>query len=464
MRGKRFFLATTLVSVVAAAIAFALFRSGHWPGRGARRHNVLLITLDTTRADHLGCYGYPQPVSPRIDGLAERGTLFVNAYTTASVTPVSHASILTGQYPYRHGLRVMHGLSGNRLPQSAVTLAEILKDAGYKTAAFVSAFPAGSRFGMDQGFETFDEAFLEDPIDRIVDASGIVYTGDNQRRADATTALALDWLAGASGNFFVWLHYFDPHDAQILPPPEFLERFPAPAGELPEQLRYIYDLELRYMDQQIGRVFDALEAAGRLEDTIVVVVADHGQGLGDHHWWSHGLLYQEQIKAPLIIRVPAGPSGRRVEHLVRTVDILPTIVDLVGVDPGRRLSTDGTSLVSLLQGGADNPGHVAYADSVNMLTYATEIKTPDVKDDMLFAVTDGRWKYIRHLIREAESELYDLARDPRELTNLYRERPPELERLRSDLEARRFEPVRSLGQGRMSPGDLERLRSLGYVK
>jgi arylsulfatase A-like enzyme len=444
MRGKRVAFALALV-IVAAAVVVGFYRSVRRGAGSAPRYNVVLITLDTTRADHLGCYGYDKPVSPRIDRFAATGALFTNAYCTASVTPVSHASILTGQYPYTHGLRVLHGLMENRLPDGAVTLAEVLKDAGYETAAFISAFPAGARFGLDQGFNTFDEAFLDEPVDRIVGPDGTVNTGKNQRRAGETTDLALDWLTGVQGTFFLWLHYFDPHDARVIPPPEYLEQFPAPSGSVLDGLRQLYDIEIQYMDQHIGRVLDDLVAKGRLEDTIVVVVSDHGQGLGDHGWWTHGILYEEQIKAPLIVRAPGVSAGRRVDHLVRTIDIAPTILDLVGLDPERLGPPDGASLVPMLKGNAPDPEYVAYADSVNMLTYRSASGITNDKNDMLFAISDGRWKYIHHLIREDESELYDLDRDPRELSNLYAERPDDVERLLEDLAARRFQPDRGSG-------------------
>jgi arylsulfatase A-like enzyme len=218
------------------------------------------------------------------------------------------------------------------------------------------------------------------------------------------------------------------------------------------------------MDEHIGRVFDALESTSRIEDTVVVIVSDHGQGLGDHGWWTHGILYEEQIKAPLIIRAPGMPPGRRVRHLVRTIDIAPTIMDLVGLDGGGPPYPDGASLVPMLEGETPDPEYVAYADSVNMLTYRTASGYADEKHDMLFAVTDGKWKYIHHLIREDESELYDLTRDPRELDNLYAARPEAVEWLLADLVARGFQPDHAQGQGGMSPEDIERLRSLGYLK
>ena len=456
--------ALAAILVIAPALFVGLLCCSRTPTAPTPGLNVLLITLDTTRSDHLGCYGYAEATSPRLDGFAKSGTLFTNAYSTASVTPVSHASILTGQYPYKHGLRVLHGLSENRLPEGAVTLAEVLRDAGYETAAFISAFPAGSRFGLDQGFRSFDEAFLEGPVDRIVGSDGKVNTGKNQRRAADTTDIALDWLARAPEPFFAWLHYFDPHDARIVPPPEFLMQYPVPAGSVSYRLKRLYDIEIRYMDQQIGRVLDALDASGLTADTVAVIVSDHGQGLGDHDWWAHGILYEEQIRAPLIIRAPGLPAGRRVQHLVRTVDIAPTILDLVGLDPGLLGHADGVSLVPMLEGESSDPGYVAYADSVNMLTYGSAVGKPDVKNDMLFALTNGRWKYIHHLIHEDESELYDLARDPHELSNLYAVRTDQVERWRKDLKARGFQPDHSQGRGQMSPEDMERLRSLGYLR
>jgi len=474
MRGTRLTIATLLVAS-AVAVAIAVSRLDYF---SAPPPNVLLITFDTTRADRLGCYGHADGISPRIDALAAQGVVFDNAYTTASVTPVSHASILTGQNPYTHGLRVLHGLSDNVLPESATTLAEMLKAADYRTAAFISGFPAGRRFGLQQGFDTFDESFLDKPIDQIVEPSGAVNTGKSQRRADATTDGALKWLAETPERFFAWVHYFDPHDAKTVPPPEFLQQFEPESGT-PEaemwaqaltstesrkwMLNRVYDIEIQYMDQQLGRVFDALEADGRWQDTIVIVVSDHGQGLGDHNWWTHGILYQEQIKAAFIVRVPGIAGGRRVKHVVRGIDIVPTVLDLVGL--GKAITPiEGESLVPMLRAEAADPGYVAYADSVNILTYASEARMYDQKLDMLFAIVDDRWKYIHHALRQDESELYDLQQDPRELTNLYAKGGADLERLRQNLRARPYQPKRGAVRNQLSDEDRERLRALGYLE
>ncbi|MBU0639893.1 MAG: sulfatase-like hydrolase/transferase [Planctomycetes bacterium] len=435
-------------------------------GPSADRPSVLLITLDTTRADHLSCYGYPQQTSANLDRLAQRGTLFTAAIAQAAVTPVSHASILTGLNPYNHGLRVMHGTTENRLRDSCTTLAETLGAAGYQTAAFVSAFPVTARFGLDQGFETFDAEFIDDAPEQIVSATGAVNTGRNQRRADETTDRALAWLAQARRPFFLWLHYFDPHDPLVLPPREYIQQHnavPQPRDQS-EALRAIYDVEIRYMDLHIGRILDRLALNGKLEEVVTVVVADHGEGLGDHDWWTHGILYQEQIRVPLLIQAPGKPGGRRVDNLVRTIDIMPTICDLVGLPATVVPRLDGQSLAPLLSGSAPDAARRAYSDSVNMLVYRTPAKTQDVKNDMLFAVVDGPWKYIHHLLRSDESELYNLQDDPAEQKNLYATHPEQVARLLADLREREFAPREQPGTGSMSPEDIARLKALGYIR
>lgn len=425
--------------------------------------NVLLITLDTTRADRLGCYGCTKPISANLDGLAERGVVFTRAVAQAAVTPVSHASILTGQNPYTHGLRVLHGIDANRLGESCVTLAEVLEAAGYRTAAFVSAFPVTRRFGLHQGFETFDAEFLHDSPQRIVSPSGIVNTGRNQRGADETTDLALTWLRQTPEPFFLWLHYFDPHDVRLLPPGEFMSRYPITAGDLKDRLRAVYDIEVCFMDRHIGRVLDQLLQSGRFDKTIIVAVADHGEGLGDHDWWTHGILYEEQIRVPLILCGPSIPTGRRNDFVVRTIDIMPTILELTDVSRERFPPMEGHSLVPLLGDGAIDPDYRAYADSVNMLMYNTAAGMVEQKDEMLFAVTDGRWKYVHHALRPSESELYNLKDDPHELANLRDSHPEQVARLLADLQGRKCAPAGPVGREPMSEEDRRRLRSLGYV-
>jgi len=426
--------------------------------------NVVLITLDTTRADHLGCYGYAKDTSPNLDALARQGVLFERAISSAAVTPVSHASILTGLHPYSHGLRVLHGLEENTLSTSNPTLAEILGASGYQTGAFVSAFPSGSRFGLDRGFQTFDEDYARPGSSPPVRSSGIVETGLNQRRADETTDRALRWLEGVEGPFLLWAHYFDPHDARLLPPRSYLQQFRRPEGSVQDWLRELYDLEIGFMDREIGRLLSVLRSAGRRESTIVVVVSDHGEGLGDHGWWTHGVLYEEQIHVPLIIAGPGAVAGSRNDALVRTIDIVPTILDWLEFHPSVVESVEGRSLLGAVRGQQAIPRLVAYADSLNVLTYRPWKGWADEKDEMLFAVSDGEWKYIHHRNREQESELYNLVEDPGETTNLIAERSDIARLMRKNLEERAELSTSAPDTDGMSREDIERLQSLGYVQ
>jgi len=424
--------------------------------------NVLLITLDTTRADHLSSYGYEKLTTPRLDELARDGVLFENAISQASVTPVSHASILTGLNPPRHGLRVMHGDYENRLRPKIVTLAETLQAQGYETAAFVSAFPVSERFGMNQGYATFDADFVVQAVSQIVGKRGVVNTGRNQRRGDVTTDRALAWLTEVREPFHLWLHYFDCHDALLVPPKEELAALGPWPKEERARLKKLYDAEIEYTDRQMGRVIDALAESHRLENTIIVVVSDHGEGLGDHDWWTHGVLYQEQVHVPLVIRAPSLPAGAKVSDLVRTIDIMPTILELAGIEEASTM--EGQSLVAVARGeGTLDPSREAYSDSVNLLTYGATPGFRDVKDDMLFCVVRGDWKYIHHFLRPVESELFNLASDPKELFNLLNEHPDLAKEMKELAIGRGQIPEKQLNHHGMAEEDIQKLTALGYV-
>jgi arylsulfatase A-like enzyme len=310
-------------------------------------NNVLLVTLDTTRTERLSCYGNPAQTSPNLDALARDGVKFDLAIAQAGVTPVSHASIMTGLNPYRHKLRVLYAADGYRLSDTVPTLVTVLKDAGWRTGAFLSSFTVSEFFGFDRGFEVFDNG-LSVPVDEQMRLreDGDFYGCDlahNQRRSDDTTDSAIRWLGQTDRPFFAWVHYWDPHDPDKVPPDEIVARFRTP-NMSPQQRRVaLYDAEVFYMDSQFGRLIQTLKDIGVYDNTVIVVVADHGQGLADgkarHGWWRHRLLYQEQIRVPLLVRLPGGPTGRTVAELVRTIDIYPTVLE--ALPPCRRAQPAG---------------------------------------------------------------------------------------------------------------------------
>jgi len=449
----------THAGLLACLAAAALLHCGAPRERDAGPLNLLLITLDTVRADRLGCYGYGRGTTPVLDGLAARGTLFEQASASSAVTPVSHASILTGLYPYHNRLRSLHGGAGYALPEEQRTLAEMLAARGFATAGFVSAFPVTRHYGLDQGFQTWDQDF-QSSAGAVVSERGVVDTGSAQRRADATTDRALAWLDGRTGGpFFAWVHYFDVHDPILLPPAEYLARFAPASASHADRLRAIYDAELAFVDAQIGRLLDRLGELGLRDRTIVVVVGDHGQGLGDHGWWGHGILYQEQLRVPMIVAGPPPARAQRVRTSVRTVDLLPTLAELLQLDPPEA-PLDGESLGAFLAGSRQLP-RMAYSESINdLMAYDDSPRA----GESLFAVNDGRWKLIaaREGGASKRIELFDLSADPTESRNLAEARPDQAERLRRQLEALAVFPVE--GPQEPLPEEVRRrLESLGYL-
>jgi len=385
--------------------------------------HLLVVTLDTTRADRLGCYGYDEPTSPNLDRLARESTQFDLAIAQAAVTPVSHASIFTGLNPHHHGLRVLHGRTQNRLADTQRTLAEVWHDAGGMSAAFVSAFTVLPIFGLDQGFDHFDGEFPERSGENRVSPEGVVNTERSQRGSDETTQAALDWMekeADPSKPLFLWVHYFDPHDSILTPPKSYLDQFESKSEKPRDVLRAKYDAEIRFMDDQLGRLVKSLRKNDFWDKMIVVVVADHGQGLGDHDWWNHGILFQEQIRVPLLIRVPGVGRGTRVPSLVRTIDIMPTVLEAAGVDPSLWPSMDGSTLGGAMRTGRTAEPREAYADSVNIMSYGRpdDHRKRDHNSDKLYCLMTDRYKLIYHQLFPDQTQFFDIQEDPRELEDL----------------------------------------------
>ena len=394
----------------------------------AQGFNLLLITLDTTRPDHLGCYGDRNARTPTIDALARRGILFTEALTNVPITLPAHATILTGLAPDQHGV---HDNGLYRLAPESVTLAEQCRDAGYLTAAFVSCFVLDRRFGLDQGFDTYDFA---------VSPQG-VHTNRpsfNERDAEAVTTASLDWLdAHPDGPFFLWVHYFDPH-----------RPFQSPLADDPAFAGRPYDAEIAHVDNQLQRLIASLQDTGRLGRTLVIVAGDHGEGLGDHGEETHGLfLYDSTMKVPMILSVPGLlESGRRVDsRLTGLIDIRPTVEALLGL-PALETGT-GFNLLN------DIPSDRA-------LYLETELPLNVCGWSPLFGLRTLEDKLVAAPIRE----YYDLVEDPGEHRNLDNPDHQRANALAAELAAyQAIDQSADSGQRTLSPAEEQRLRSLGYV-
>lgn len=394
--------------------------------------NLLLITIDTLRADHLGCYGYKDIETPTIDRLASEGVLFSQAFTPVPITLPSHVSIMTGVYPIHHGVRN----NGNYiLRQEALTLAEIMKENGYHTAACVGAFVLDSLFGLDQGFD-----FYGDSLPR--DGRGATLL-ENERKAETVTEIGLDWLKkNRDFPFFMWLHYFDPH-AIYLPPSHFDEKYKG----------HLYDGEIAYTDKCVGGLIRGLNDMGLMERTIIILTSDHGEGLGEHGEPTHAIfIYDSTLQVPLIIRAPKNilPYGR-VNAMVSILDIFPTVMDLLSlpVKDKEVASLAGKSLMPLIMGKTDS--------------LHKEILCESLYPELNFGwgrvegIRTADWKYIK----VSQPELYQLSKDPKERRNIY---PLEADKWQEKLN--RLKSV--LGpekEARVGLDDevKERLLSLGYV-
>lgn len=415
---------------VRAGLALLLVVASGACSRSEKRWNVLLVTLDTTRADYLGCYGRPGDPTPNFDALAAEGTRFDLAIASAAVTPVSHASILTGLDPREHKVRVISAFGGFRLPSDVPTLATVLKDAGYATAAVHSAFPVSGYYGFDRGFDVF-ESF--DGVVQQGNAGNMTWDLQRlQRRSDETTDLVLDTLGKSGRPFFLWVHYWDPHDDAKIPPPEHVPaHVPRDARGRPLGGRELYAAEVTYTDFEFGRLVASLKERGEWERTLVVVVADHGEGLGDHGWLHHRVLYQEQIRVPLIVRPPEVPEVADTAALVRTSDIFPTVLDYVGAAHARPVA--GRTLRALMDGKPDAP-RWAYADQINGYDLnVAGLLDQRPYDDFVYCAMDARWKLVWRPAHPEQSELFDLANDPRESRNLFAKEAGERTRLQKLL-------------------------------
>lgn len=409
-----------------------------------RPFNVVLITLDTVRADALGAYGQPLENSPTLDRLAAEGVLFERASSSAPSTLPSHATIMTGQFPFSHGVR---SNAGYVLPDASVTLAEIFRERGYRTAAEIAAPVLDRKTGMDQGFDRFRDlgaAGVERIRTEIRDEGGAARMQVLEERAaeDVTRSAKTFVTHNRQRPFFLWLHYFDAHQSYI-PRPEFQAQLPNDP----------YHAEILYADHQIGLLIRHLEDVGLREQTLVVIVSDHGEGLGEHGESSHAYyLYDTTMRVPLLFWGPPQlPAGRRVAAVVRTADIAPTILDFVGIPVPPEMQ--GVSLLPLVSGERDDLDLAAYGESAEIASL--------FNGSVLRSLRHGDWKYVH----QVPPELYDIASDPGETRNLAPSQPEKVALLRQRLESLVGAAPSSPGGAAVPVGQevAQQLQALGYV-
>ena len=419
--------AIVLVLLLAVVAVFARRKDRLSAGRST--WNVLVLTLDTTRADRLGAYGFAGADTPHMDRLAREGALFEQAESVAPLTLPAHSSLFTGRFPFQHGVRD----NGAPLDPGERTLAQALQAEGFRTAAFTAAFVLDARWGLARGFEHYDGVVTprQDDVQRREDV---------RRPADEVVDHALAWLDTPSkSRFFAWLHFYDAH-APYDPPDGAVTRAPG------------YQGAINYVDSQIGRVLAFLDARHLRERTLVVLVGDHGESLGEHGERTHGLfVYEGVTRVPLIIRAPSlRMRGRRVTDPVRSVDVMPTVLDLLGLPVPASIA--GTTLVARMTGAGRDPDLETYSESMYPRYHFgwSELR----------AMRAGRFK----LIAAPRSELYDLDTDPGEQHNLYMTRPALAAALSARLRLREQGDADHAPRGRtIDPDAADRLSALGYV-
>jgi arylsulfatase A-like enzyme/Flp pilus assembly protein TadD len=395
----------------------------------ARPRNVLLISIDTLRADRLGAYGYARASTPHLDRLAHDGVMFQRVFTPLPLTLPAHTSLFTSVYPPTHGVRD----NGEALPSSVPTLAEQLHSRGYQTAAFVGAFVLDRRFGLARGFDTYWGDFQ---LHRFEGAD----PGEVQVRGDKVEAQAAQWLGShLSTPFFLFVHFYDLHGPYSLPA-AWRSRF---AGRT-------YDGEIAYVDSLIGQLWKLLEDSGVASRTLLVITADHGEGLGDHGERTHGFfIYRSTIQVPLIVRLPGGEhGGRKVEGTTSLIDIAPTICAAAGVPVPS--SFQGRSLIPAMEG-HELPPVPAYSESLYAFRH--------FHSSPLYGLRDQKYAYIQ----APRPELYALDSDLHEVHDLTVSNPAAAQQQHQQL----VNIVRSIPRGKeaqAAPADvMQKLRSLGYL-
>jgi len=395
--------------------------------------NVVVITIDTLRADHLGCYGYKLIRTPHIDALASESVRFLRAYTPVPVTLPAHTVIFTGTYPTLSG---MHDFSGNKLNASQPTLATVLKQQGYATGAVIGSAVLDSRFGLNQGFDFYYDHF---DFNRLQESN----LEEMERPGNVVADLALDWLGkNYHSKFFLWMHLYDPH---------FPYRPPAPFSE--QYKDRPYDGEIAFADAQVGRLIAFLKAKDLYQNTLIVLSGDHGESLGEHGEKTHGFfIYNATLHIPVIIHLPQAPAAKTVPELVSLADLMPTILHALKVEVPAQVQ--GRSLLAWMTPKKDVDSRNLYAE--------TFLPRLHFNWSELRSVETENYQFID----APKPELYDLSKDPGETLNLYAEKKAVADELRARLNKliQQYSANQELAeQTGLDPALMERLKSLGYA-
>ena len=424
------------VALLACALLYFLLRGKNLAEflteTASKRHNVLLITIDTLRADRLGAYGFKEISTPNIDALASGGVMFNDATAHVPLTLPSHTAIMTGNFPSYHGV---HDNGGFYVDKKQVTMAEVFKQNGFSTAAFVGAFVLDSTWGLNQGFDTYYDNFELSKEERVGMASV-------QRSGEEVATQALQWLdQHKKERFFLWTHFYDPH-TPYEPPEEYAKLYP----------NRPYIGEIAHTDAVVGRLISYLDQNGLRDNTVILLTADHGESLGEHRESTHAFfVYDATLHVPMILSAPEKElKEKRVLQQARSVDILPTLLQMAGVEVPE--TVQGRSLL-----------HLVLESSKSILPSYAECYYPQYHYgwSRLLSLRDGNYKYID----APRPELYDLRSDPKELTNVYDRNEEIATKMRAEL--RKIEEIR-FHEALMAPGDIddethEKLAALGYV-
>ncbi len=424
-----------LVVVFAVAAVWLLLKSNVFH---KKIRNIILISIDTCRADYLSCYGFERKTTPNIDSVAAESTVFKNAVSSVPITLPAHSSMLTGTIPPYHNVRdnVFY-----KLGESNITLAEILKDYGFTTAAIVSAFVMDSQFGIAQGFDTFNDRFEE--LHMAVSVS--------ERKGHEASRLAMEWLEQhKKEKFFLFLHYFDPH-LPYEPPEPFASQF----ADNP------YAGEIAYVDYCIAQVIQKLKDVGLYDSSLIIITGDHGEMLGERGELTHGyFIYQSAVRVPLIFKMPQQHNPQEIKQVVGLIDIVPTICSLLGIRaPANIHGKDLSGCLSVVS--PSNPLKKGKSDGERFV-YCESMSPKKADAAVLFGLVTDNWKYIQ----TTRPELYDLAQDPMELNNLVNQQPQRAGLLKERLKEILAQAVRKdKSDSRMvlDEQSRQRLASLGYV-